>query len=345
MAPRVRVGPLGESALSPRELRVLQLRLGVGGALTLDQIGKRFGITRERVRQLEATAVRKLASLANSPNRWLDALEADLIRSGFTTDRIRDESTVRSAIAAAQRRTRGSNGGCAVEETLVFLRAVGPFSSSRWAVSTFLACALPPVIKNHSAAYQAVRADGVEHNNARRQWTYADLAERVLADAGKPMHWGLMAERAEGLALRRRFGVGTFFNALADRKRFVRVDTGTYGLVAWGLSSAETYVDLVAEHLKEVGHPLTEGEIFQAVSQTRPVKQNSLGMMLDLNVRFYESLETTYGLRAWLQPRRRQTLRTPPGYVETLASLQREGRAIENGYDVAAIVARDRQKS
>lgn len=340
---KMRDGPL-ESALSPREASVLRLRLRVGGALTLDQIGRRLGVTRERVRQVEAKAVRKLASSLNSPHRWLDALEADLVRSGFTADRIRDETTVRSAIAAAQRRIRGINGREDIGETLVFLRAVGPLTSSsrRWAVSTLLACGLPPVIKSHPAAYQALRSDELEDKRARRQWTYADLAERVLSDSGAPMHWGLMAERAESLALRRGFSAGTFFNALADKKRFARVDTGTYGLVAWGLISAETYVDIVALHLKEAGHPLTEGEIFRAVSQTRQVKQNSLGMMLDLNARFYESLEGTYGLRAWLRPRHRQTLRTPPGYVETEASFQREARAIENGYDVEAIVAKDR---
>jgi RNA polymerase primary sigma factor len=50
--------------LPPRELRVLQLRYGLLGdePLTLKEVGKKMGITRERVRQLEAQAFSRLRS-------------------------------------------------------------------------------------------------------------------------------------------------------------------------------------------------------------------------------------------------------------------------------------------
>jgi RNA polymerase primary sigma factor len=50
------------SSLSPREGRVIQLRFGLkdGRAHTLDEVGRKFGVTRERVRQIEAKALRKL---------------------------------------------------------------------------------------------------------------------------------------------------------------------------------------------------------------------------------------------------------------------------------------------
>jgi RNA polymerase primary sigma factor len=55
---------LGEmlDELPPRELRVLQLRYGLldGEPLTLKQVGQKMGITRERVRQLESQAFRRL---------------------------------------------------------------------------------------------------------------------------------------------------------------------------------------------------------------------------------------------------------------------------------------------
>jgi RNA polymerase primary sigma factor len=49
-------------SLSPREKRVLQLRFGLedGKARTLEEVGKEFGVTRERIRQIEAKAIRKL---------------------------------------------------------------------------------------------------------------------------------------------------------------------------------------------------------------------------------------------------------------------------------------------
>nr|WP_122011869.1 RNA polymerase sigma factor RpoD [Maliibacterium massiliense] len=48
--------------LTPREERVLRLRFGLddGRARTLEEVGKEFNVTRERIRQIEAKALRKL---------------------------------------------------------------------------------------------------------------------------------------------------------------------------------------------------------------------------------------------------------------------------------------------
>jgi RNA polymerase primary sigma factor len=50
------------TSLTPREGRVIQLRFGLkdGRAHTLDEVGRKFGVTRERIRQIEAKALRKL---------------------------------------------------------------------------------------------------------------------------------------------------------------------------------------------------------------------------------------------------------------------------------------------
>ena len=48
--------------LTPREERVLRMRFGIGMAdHTLEQIGNQFGVTRERIRQIEAKALEKLS--------------------------------------------------------------------------------------------------------------------------------------------------------------------------------------------------------------------------------------------------------------------------------------------
>jgi RNA polymerase primary sigma factor len=49
-------------SLPPREVRILQLRYGLvdGESYTLEEVGKKLGVTRERVRQIEAQALSRL---------------------------------------------------------------------------------------------------------------------------------------------------------------------------------------------------------------------------------------------------------------------------------------------
>ena len=48
--------------LTPREEKVLRLRFGLedGRPRTLEEVGKEFNVTRERIRQIEAKALRKI---------------------------------------------------------------------------------------------------------------------------------------------------------------------------------------------------------------------------------------------------------------------------------------------
>ncbi len=50
------------NSLSPREARILRLRFGLqnGHSYTLEEVGQKFGLTRERIRQIEGRALRRL---------------------------------------------------------------------------------------------------------------------------------------------------------------------------------------------------------------------------------------------------------------------------------------------
>jgi RNA polymerase sigma factor, sigma-70 family len=61
--------------LTPREEKVIRMRFGIGetDSFTLDEIGKEFGVTRERIRQIEAKAVIKLKKmLKGKKTSWDD---------------------------------------------------------------------------------------------------------------------------------------------------------------------------------------------------------------------------------------------------------------------------------
>lgn len=59
---RVRILAEMLDTLTPREARVLRMRFGIGMTCdyTLEEVGIRFDVTRERIRQIEAKALRKL---------------------------------------------------------------------------------------------------------------------------------------------------------------------------------------------------------------------------------------------------------------------------------------------
>jgi RNA polymerase primary sigma factor len=59
--------------LSPREEEVLKMRFGIGDGSehTLEEVGKKFAVTRERIRQIESKALRKLRHPSRS--RMLEA--------------------------------------------------------------------------------------------------------------------------------------------------------------------------------------------------------------------------------------------------------------------------------
>jgi RNA polymerase primary sigma factor len=61
------------AGLSPREEKILRLRFGIGedGECTLEEIGRQFGLSRERIRQIEAKALERL----RDPNRYREIKE------------------------------------------------------------------------------------------------------------------------------------------------------------------------------------------------------------------------------------------------------------------------------
>jgi RNA polymerase sigma factor (sigma-70 family) len=62
------------ATLTPREATIIRLRFGLGGAgeHSLEQVGERFGVTRERIRQIEAKALERLKLRAGDLGSFLE---------------------------------------------------------------------------------------------------------------------------------------------------------------------------------------------------------------------------------------------------------------------------------
>jgi RNA polymerase primary sigma factor len=85
------------ATLTPREEQILRMRFGIGqkADCTLEEVGKQFAVTRERIRQIEAKALRKLRQTGRSRN-----LEGFIVRSPWNPrpnrTRLRSERELRA---------------------------------------------------------------------------------------------------------------------------------------------------------------------------------------------------------------------------------------------------------
>ncbi|MBQ8362517.1 MAG: sigma-70 family RNA polymerase sigma factor [Thermoguttaceae bacterium] len=88
------------SALSFREREIIRLRFGLadGYAYTLEEVGRIFSVTRERVRQIEAKAVRKLQHPARSKPL------SGLLEGPFSDAATRGANGTRTALGTSRRR-------------------------------------------------------------------------------------------------------------------------------------------------------------------------------------------------------------------------------------------------
>jgi RNA polymerase primary sigma factor len=89
-------------SLEPREAEIIKLRFGLEGhdELTLEEVGKRFRVTRERVRQLQNIALSKMrrAMAQNEAQRSVSEIEEE-------ERRLRREQVIREFIESKSRRT------------------------------------------------------------------------------------------------------------------------------------------------------------------------------------------------------------------------------------------------
>jgi RNA polymerase sigma factor RpoD-like protein len=88
-------------SLTPREAKVLRMRFGIEMTTdhTLEEVGKQFDVTRERIRQIEAKALRKLKhpSRSDKLRSFIDSLSASICHCGAPVQTRRCPSTTWSA--------------------------------------------------------------------------------------------------------------------------------------------------------------------------------------------------------------------------------------------------------
>lgn len=319
--------------------RVLEMR--VDKLMTLEEIGNHFEVTRERIRQIERRAWDQFKKHIIIVAPIFDLIEQNIKR------RYKSGEELTSIIMDILLKNDCNEDESDIKKFVLLTRALvfldpeinkRGYVEKRWPQFSYFACRVePPVIRHHKTA------DAVEEEKERnRKLSYKEMACQILKNERQPMHWSEIANHAYHLKRRDRFNSTALYNALMNHPQiFVRVDSGTYALVEWGFSQADTYPDIIASILKLSNKPLSADAIYHKVNEIRQVKQSTLIMSLDMHPRFYRSFEKTYGLRVWLPPREKQTLRTPEWLVEDSDSFKRLEQASMRGYDVENMIQSD----
>ncbi len=305
------------SVLPDRARDVLKKRYGLGDSSetqTLESIGSTYGITRERVRQIENYGIQSIqkSEVYKEFKLVFDEIHAQVEALGCVVN----EEELLSELSTDP----------TVRNHMYFLLVIGsPFFRSRedayfthrWYIEKKIADKVETALKNIFESLQEEELIPEEDIIARLKDHVIDLEERYHDDKilrrwlaiskeidRNPLgEWGLASShnvRAKGIrdyaylavkrhgspmhfkevaeSIQRLFSkkahIATTHNELIKDKRFVLVGRGLYALTEWGYS-AGVVKDVVREILKRSG-PLTREEIIDKVRKERYVKDNTI---------------------------------------------------------------------
>lgn len=303
-------------------------------AETLDAIGKRYGITRERVRQIENHAIKSIqdSSALAKETPALASLETAIRDMGA----VLPEHSILTEFATDPE----------TKNHLYFLMVVGkPFNTkkeddhfkSRWFVDESVAKAVEDALKT---VHSSIKPDDViteeklvdhvmtclsrvnvkyKNKETVKRWLELSncLMRNPLGEWGRTSapgirlknirdhaylalkrHGSPMHFREVAKAIEKLFGKqahqATTHNELIKDKRFVLVGRGLYALKEWGYSTGHV-IDVIKGILKGRG-PMTRDEIIKAVGKQRLVKTNTILVNLQNNNGITKQKDGRYAL-------------------------------------------------
>jgi hypothetical protein len=313
-----------------RARNVIKWRYGfVQEAFTLDEIGLKFGVTRERVRQIER---RTLLSLTNPKH---DALITEvMVQIKITFEKLGGIFTTEEFDASASfcpsdmrisgllnlfARISGEFGWDSRANVWVWdqirvvdiqsqirkmLKSMYPLDKSTFI--TELRQANPDLkeqflmgcLRTHPDL--DVRDDGVlVYKNLARHRTGVII--QALRQIGRPAHYTEITEEVNRLLPEEIEAYPHNIHAHMQRLPdiFVWVGRGTYGLAEAGLERSEFYADIIERIFRECGHPLSIQETLSRLCDVRDCKESTVMMLLTLNPRFRTFPGDVYGLAEW----------------------------------------------
>lgn len=311
------------SVLPERSVDVIIRRYGLSdeGRKTLDYIGKGYGITRERVRQIENNAIKNIKKsdiFTNSGDIFLeledkiDDLGNILAEEDILNQYEKDRDHVHFLMVLGDQFNKRKEDeklkvrwyineevSSSVENALnnVYKNLSNDDLVSEEEMISMFSDAIEDLPKtyNEESLRRWLNISKKIGRNTLNEWGLADssninlkgirdYAYLTIRQSGSPLHFREVAS-----AIEKDFGktihIATCHNELIKDPRFVLVGRGLYGLTDWGYKPG-TVKDVIKDILKKEG-PMDKDTVIEKVMKERHVKPNTIVVNLQ-NPRFFK---------------------------------------------------------
>ncbi len=318
-----------------RDREILLRRYGVatGKTQTLEQIGKDLGITRERVRQIEKTALTKIRQQFKHDHEINDILVAITDKKGgiigFASlmQELDLDGKTRPHLSFLLKLNPNFTflDKCDQHADLVFLsekyKEDGVLKLHDQLITVAKETGKPArfdklVAKLDSAqnkeALQQLAEASTQLANLDNVWglsiwpevnpkSIRDKIYLVLKKGARPMHFTEISTRITQLqANPKKVTTQAVHNELIKDDRFVLIGRGIYALGEWGYKTG-TVSEIIEEILKEKS-PLSKEEIVTQVLSKRQVKTTTITLNLQEKPQFVKNSKGLYELKAGYKP-------------------------------------------
>lgn len=298
-----------------RAERLLTMRFGLDGPVaTLEKAGEEFGITRERVRQLERAALNRLvreypAEVESLTRPAYEALAAvggvaplsyllQQLPTLYRTEQAHVAGAARLLLELAPGSRILPGRLCALREAVpsdvasfddamvtTLRKRMQPLAVSDLTVAIAGTSCYPAVLERYASFSLAARARANPLTTvlasgmvALREWdrNRLDNAYQALRSLGKPSHYKLIATRLqEALPEGSSVSVEAVHNLLLSEAAFTRAGRGVFGLAEWQTGESDI-TQQIAALLEASERPLHRSEIARQLSLQERVVEREL---------------------------------------------------------------------
>ena len=320
----------------PRNRDIISRRFGLknGRKETLESIGQGYGITRERVRQIEEFALKQLSKISRDNAdvagyvSWARDLidskggvvrEKDLFKSwsGQDSDSSANASLLfvlsieGSLVRSPENDEFHAFWSSDTQKldlfkgaTIVLVKALERNGSvvSSDELSSFAKKNLVDNVETCLSVSKSVSQNifgqvGLVSWPEVKPRGVKDKAYLVLKRASSPRHFGEISRLInEASFANKKANVQTVHNELIKDQRFVWVGRGMYALSEWGYSTG-TVKDVLIDILKKAQKPIPKASLIAKVKDARMVKENTILLNLQDSKTFSRKEDGTYTLR------------------------------------------------